>query len=48
MNGPFRGQEALLVELKTEDFCATVKLLTGARRGELISRVAYEDICKLA
>jgi DNA/RNA-binding protein KIN17 len=48
VNGSYRGQEAQLIELVTQDFCATIKLLTGPRRGTTVSRVPYEDICKLA
>jgi DNA/RNA-binding protein KIN17 len=48
VNGACRGCEAELQQLNVDNFCATVKVLTGKHRGEVLSRVDYEDICKLA
>jgi DNA/RNA-binding protein KIN17 len=48
VNGACRGCEAVLQQLNVDDYCATVKVLTGKRRGDVLSKVDYEDICKLA
>jgi DNA/RNA-binding protein KIN17 len=48
VNGACRGCEAELQQLNVDSFCATVKVLTGKRRGAVLSKVDYEDICKLA
>ena len=47
LNGPGKGQTARLLELDVEKFSARVRLLEGARRGEVLPAVAYEDISKV-
>ncbi|GMI15861.1 hypothetical protein TrVE_jg5659 [Triparma verrucosa] len=45
VNGYGRGEEAELVEIKTEDYCANLKIL---ETGELVKNVEYEDFSKMA
>ncbi len=45
VNGPGRGEEAELLEIKVEDYCAKLRIL---ETGDVIDRVEYEDFCKKA
>ncbi|KAF1322227.1 Protein containing a u1-type zn-finger and implicated in RNA splicing or processing, partial [Globisporangium splendens] len=48
VNGIGRGAIAKLLSISVDDFCASVRIETGSRKGEVLGRVEYEDICKLA
>uniref|UniRef100_K3WUD6 DNA/RNA-binding protein Kin17 WH-like domain-containing protein n=1 Tax=Globisporangium ultimum (strain ATCC 200006 / CBS 805.95 / DAOM BR144) TaxID=431595 RepID=K3WUD6_GLOUD len=48
VNGIGRGAIAKLLSISVDDFCASVRIETGSRKGEVLDRVEYEDICKLA
>ena len=45
LNGAHRGELATLDSVDIDNFCATVKLEST---GELVDKVDYGDICKLA
>ncbi|CAI5480680.1 unnamed protein product [Closterium sp. Yama58-4] len=47
VNGAYRGSLAKLVGVDTEKFCAKVEIQKGAFDGRVISRIDYEDICKV-
>ncbi|TYZ64969.1 hypothetical protein PybrP1_005761 [[Pythium] brassicae (nom. inval.)] len=48
VNGVGRGSVAELLAISVDDFCASVRIRTGSRKGDVLERVEYEDICKLA
>ncbi|KAL4099238.1 hypothetical protein PRIC1_007044 [Phytophthora ramorum] len=48
VNGLGRGCTAKLLDISVEDFCARVRIESGPRRGEVLDRVEYEDISRLA
>ena len=48
VNGKYRGESAVLLALHIDQFCADVKLKSGRMRGEVLKKIEYEDICKLA
>lgn len=47
VNGAHRGEQADLLELHVDKYCATVRLEKGPHRGMILPNVEYEDICKL-
>lgn len=47
VNGAHRGARATLLSINEARFCVRVELADGARRGEVIDGVEYEDVCKL-
>jgi DNA/RNA-binding protein KIN17 len=47
VNGAYRGQEATLLSINTEQFKAQIRLDTGNRTASVI-QIDYEDICKIA
>lgn len=48
LNGRHRGENATMVGINEKSFTATIKLTNGPSKGETISKIAYEDISKLA
>ncbi|KAL3674881.1 hypothetical protein V7S43_000807 [Phytophthora oleae] len=48
VNGLGRGCTAKLLDISVDDFCARIRIESGAHRGEVVDRVEYEDICRLA
>ncbi|RLN70600.1 hypothetical protein BBJ29_003746 [Phytophthora kernoviae] len=48
VNGIGRGSIAKLLDISMEDFCARIRIDSGFRRGEILDRVEYEDISRLA
>ncbi|KAG1711311.1 hypothetical protein DVH05_008564 [Phytophthora capsici] len=48
VNGLGRGCTAKLLDISVDDFCARIRIDSGAHRGEMVDRVEYEDICRLA
>ncbi|KAK1947570.1 DNA/RNA-binding protein KIN17 [Phytophthora citrophthora] len=48
VNGLGRGCTAKLLDISVDDFCARIRIDSGAHRGEVVDRVEYEDICRLA
>jgi DNA/RNA-binding protein KIN17 len=48
VNGLGRGCTAKLLAISVADFCARIRIDSGAHRGEVVERVEYEDICRLA
>ncbi|POM72762.1 DNA/RNA-binding protein Kin17, conserved domain containing hypothetical protein [Phytophthora palmivora] len=48
VNGLGRGCIAKLLDISVDDFCARIRIDSGSYRGEILDRVEYEDICRLA
>lgn len=48
VNGAYRGSNARLLALDTDNFCAKVQIEKGIYDGRVLKAVEYEDICKLA
>ena len=48
VNGRYRGEKAYLEELRTVDFCATLKLRRGPDKGKILEGIEFEDFCKEA
>ncbi|KAL7120875.1 hypothetical protein ACP275_02G149200 [Erythranthe tilingii] len=48
VNGAYRGENAKLVAIDTDKFCAKVVVEKGIYDGRVLKAVEYEDICKLA
>ncbi|CAI5743995.1 unnamed protein product [Peronospora destructor] len=48
VNGLGRGCTAKLLNISVADFCARIRIDSGSHRGEILDRVEYEDICRLA
>lgn len=48
VNGLGRGCTAKLLDISVDDFCARIRIDSGSHRGEVLDRVEYEDICRLA
>lgn len=48
VNGAYRGENARLLGVNTEKFCAKVQIEKGVYDGRVLPAVEYEDICKLA
>ena len=47
LKGKYSGENALLESIQESDFSATLKLLSGDRKGKILSGIPYEDFCKL-
>lgn len=47
VNGAYRGEEALLLEVDQRGFCAKLRVDAGPISGRVLERVAYEDFSKL-
>ncbi|TMW64808.1 hypothetical protein Poli38472_008975 [Pythium oligandrum] len=47
VNGAGRGNVATLLSISVDDFCASVRIESGSRRGDVLKRVEYEDICRV-
>lgn len=47
VNGAYRGEEALLLEVDQQGFCAKLRVDAGPISGRVLDRVAYEDFSKL-
>ncbi|GMF66204.1 unnamed protein product [Phytophthora lilii] len=48
VNGLGRGCTAKLLDISVDDFCARIRIESGSHKGEVLDRVEYEDICRLA
>ncbi|KAG6591051.1 DNA/RNA-binding protein KIN17 [Phytophthora cinnamomi] len=48
VNGLGRGCVAKLLDISVDDFCARIRIDSGSFKGEVLDRVEYEDICRLA
>lgn len=48
VNGAYRGENARLLAIDTDNFCAKVQIEKGIYDGRVLKAVEYEDICKLA
>lgn len=48
VNGLGRGCVAKLLDISVDDFCARIRIDSGSHKGEVLDRVEYEDICRLA
>lgn len=48
VNGAYRGENARLLAIDTDKFCAKVQIEKGIYDGRVLKAVEYEDICKLA
>jgi len=46
LESEFLGQTAKLISLQEDTYSATVKMLTGHKKGETISGIEYQHICK--
>lgn len=46
LNGPGKGATARLLELDLDNFAAKIRVAEGPRRGDVLTGVQYEDICK--
>lgn len=47
VNGAYRGENARLLAIDTERFCAKVRVEKGLYDGRVLKAVEYEDLCKL-
>jgi DNA/RNA-binding protein KIN17 len=47
VNGMYVGREAELTKLDQDNFCVDVKLKSGPATGKIISRLPFEDVCKI-
>lgn len=47
VNGMHVGREAELIKLDQDNFCVDVKLKNGPAIGKIITRLPFEDVCKL-
>ncbi|GMF61797.1 unnamed protein product [Phytophthora fragariaefolia] len=48
VNGLGRGCVAKLLDISVDDYCARIRIDSGSHKGEVLDRVEYEDICRLA
>ncbi|KAL8538528.1 hypothetical protein ACS0TY_000516 [Phlomoides rotata] len=48
VNGAYRGENARLLAIDTDNFSAKVQIEKGIYDGRVLKAVKYEDICKLA
>ncbi|KAL5706161.1 DNA/RNA-binding protein kin17 [Ranunculus cassubicifolius] len=48
VNGAYRGENARLISVDIDNFCAKVQIEKGLYNGRVLQAVSYEDICKLA
>ncbi|CAN0837302.1 KIN17-like protein [Linum grandiflorum] len=47
VNGAYRGSNARLLGVDTDNFCAKVRIEKGIYDGRVLKAIEYEDICKL-
>lgn len=47
VNGVHVGREAELLKLDQDNFCVDVKLKSGPATGKIVTRLPFEDVCKL-
>lgn len=47
VNGAYRGEEAVLLEVDQQGFCAKLRVDAGPISGRVLERVSYEDFAKL-
>ncbi|RWR81626.1 DNA/RNA-binding protein KIN17-like protein [Cinnamomum micranthum f. kanehirae] len=47
VNGAYRGSNARLLSVNTDNYCAKVQIEKGIYDGRVLQAVAYEDICKV-
>lgn len=47
VNGQFRGEIAVLLELNEAKYTAKIRIESGVLRGKEVDGIEYEDICKL-
>ncbi|XP_052203892.1 KIN17-like protein [Diospyros lotus] len=47
VNGAYRGSNARLLAVDTDNFCAKVQIEKGIYDGRVLNAVEYEDICKI-
>ncbi|GAB2275237.1 DNA/RNA-binding protein kin17 [Dionaea muscipula] len=48
VNGAYRGSNARLLEVDTDNFCAKLEIEKGIYDGRVLRAVDYEDVCKIA
>ncbi|CAN4105945.1 unnamed protein product [Withania somnifera] len=48
VNGAYRGENARLLAINTENFCAKVQIERGIYDGKILKAIDYEDISKIA
>ncbi|GAB4850720.1 DNA/RNA-binding protein kin17 [Ancistrocladus abbreviatus] len=48
VNGAYRGSNARLISVDTDNYCAKVQVEKGVFDGRMLPAVEYEDICKVA
>ncbi|XP_059317691.1 KIN17-like protein [Lycium ferocissimum] len=48
VNGAYRGSNARLLAIDTDNFCAKVQIERGIYEGKILKAIDYEDISKLA
>ncbi|KAG1337884.1 KIN17-like protein [Cocos nucifera] len=47
VNGAYRGSDARLLSVDTENYCAKVQIEKGIYDGRVLKAIEYEDICKI-
>lgn len=47
VNGAYRGSDARLFSVDTENYCAKVQIEKGIYDGRVLKAIEYEDICKI-
>lgn len=47
VNGMHVGREAELTKLDQDNFCVDIKLKSGPATGKIITRLPFEDVCKM-
>ncbi|CAG9840638.1 unnamed protein product [Diabrotica balteata] len=47
VNGAYRGETAVLLNVDEKNFCVDIEIYNGVLKGRKVSGVQYEDICKL-
>ncbi|VEN48730.1 unnamed protein product [Callosobruchus maculatus] len=47
VNGAYRGETAALISIDEKNFCAEIEIANGLLKGRRVSKIEYEDICKL-
>ncbi|XP_050518430.1 DNA/RNA-binding protein KIN17 [Diabrotica virgifera virgifera] len=47
VNGAYRGETAILLNVDEKNFCVDIEIHNGVLKGRKVSGVQYEDICKL-
>lgn len=47
VNGVHRGERGEVAKIDVDNFCCSVRLTTGPERGNVVTRLEYEFVCKL-